>query len=138
MLQFKLKNILTLSIFITLFLAAGPAVAQCGFSDLDGNGNDLIENEEYNQGLFDSDYYSSWDSNEDGVLTEDEWGAGTETWDDYSGDVGFSDWDSNYDNELTEDEFNKGFWNTLDDDDNNTIDQDEWDVFDSEEDGLFC
>ncbi len=137
MLQLKLKYILSLAVFIILFLAAGCGPSQYGFDQWDSNDNDLIENGEFNQGLYDSEHYSNWDSDGDGSLTEEEWSAGTESWSDYNGNVGFSDWDLNNDKEISEDEFGNGFFDTVDEDNNYSIDQNEWDLFDSEEDGLF-
>lgn len=123
--------------FVTLFLAAGCGPSQYGFDHWDSNDNDLIENEEFNQGLYDSDYYSNWDSDVGGSLTEEEWSVGIESWSEYDGNVGFSDWDLNNDNEISEDEFGNGFFDTVDEDKNNTIDQNEWSLFDSEKYGLF-
>lgn len=128
----KMKNFLFTTVLITLLTIAGPAAAQCGFDDWDGDETDLIENEEFDDALTDAGYYDSWDLDEDGILTEDEWDSGVEVfWGDYDDDVygEFSDWDVNDDNELSEDEFDNGFFDAVDDDESDTIDKDEWDLF---------
>lgn len=82
--------------------AAGATVGGCSL--LDENEDEQITQAEFRTGLFDS-----WDTDDDGLLTEDEFEAGTgrgEVFDELSGD--FEAWDDDGDDTLSESEFEAG------------------------------
>ena len=87
-------NRITGLLLSTALLAAGPAAAQ---------------------------YFTEWDGDADGLLTEDEWGVGAR-------DAGlYSTWDADADGALTSDEFGVGLFSTFDDNDDGSLSVDEWD-----------
>jgi hypothetical protein len=56
--------------------AAAPAMAQEAFGDWDGNGNGVIDSNEFATGFGDNGVYDGWDANSDGSLSEDEFNDG--------------------------------------------------------------
>lgn len=82
--------------------AAGAAVGGCAL--LDENEDERITQTELAAGLYDD-----WDTDNDGVLTEAEFEAGTGTQSRYAVLADdFDDWDTNNDNALSEAEFRSG------------------------------
>lgn len=143
MLQLR-KTLFILSTILFAFAFMGtPAAAQtnCGFDSWDANDDSGLDDDEFYTALSEEGYFDEWDADADGVLDEEEWTAGTEEYfvDYDSTDYQvFADWDLDSDGEITEEEFNDGLFDTVDSDDNDKLGQDEWDLFDVEEDGLFC
>lgn len=79
-LDFDLKKTAAVGATIAL-LGAGPALAQENMSDWDGDGDGVVNEEEFNQGWGtiwgDNDSaFDTWDENDDGMLSEDEYNAG--------------------------------------------------------------
>ena len=64
------------AIALALGLAAAPAMAQDDWSAWDGNGDGVIDNDEFTTGFGDLGVYDTWDTDADGTLTEDEFNTG--------------------------------------------------------------
>lgn len=93
--------------FVLALMTAAPAVAQENYTDWDSDGSEALEMEEFNTGFGDSGIFDDWDLDDDGALSEDEFGEGV-----YNG------YDVNDDGVLDEPEFgdygddlgDEGFW----------------------------
>ncbi len=57
-------------------LAASPVLAQDMMGDWDGDGDGIINQEEFGTGWADNNAYSTWDEDGDGLLNEDEFNNG--------------------------------------------------------------
>ncbi|MFA0963789.1 hypothetical protein AB9P05_18435 [Roseivirga sp. BDSF3-8] len=106
------------------------------YEDWDTDANESIDNDEFYNGITNSNRMSEWDSdadgsltdaelyegsrnawdtNQDGMLDENEWNTGMETYfAGYSEDAygAFNDWDTNQDGILDTGEYNQGIGNT--------------------------
>lgn len=136
----KHTNLVFIAVLFTFMCIAAPAAAQneCGFSNWDGNGDSYVDDSEFGSALEEEGYYDAWDTNMNGTIDEEEWQTGADQYlTDY--DYGtYTDWDADSDGTLTEEEFNDGLFGIIDEDDDSMIAEEEWDMFDTEEDGLFC
>ena len=119
----------------TLSLASAVALAvthESGdvvdFNALDADGDSQITRTEYDSYVRDSDRYTDWDINADGLLDENEYDA-------IGWDSEFDTLDADNDSLLDVIEFYDGVFNELDEDENLHIDGDEWD--DAGDTGLF-
>ncbi|MDX5436488.1 MAG: hypothetical protein LPK03_04800, partial [Pontibacter sp.] len=75
------------------------------FSEWDANDDDLLDENEFYGG-----FYDTWDVNDDDFVDEDEWTTATR---DYGiENQNWSDWDTNADNRLDADEFRTGMGTT--------------------------
>ncbi|PRY94548.1 hypothetical protein BCF33_0139 [Hasllibacter halocynthiae] len=108
-------------------LAAGVAFAQTdmetGMMDFDTDADGIATMDEFDEGLGTSGLYTSLDANQDGVLTEDEYG-------DYSDD--FAGYDADASGDLTEDEFNRGIFGAYDLDASGDLDDTELQTADAD------
>jgi hypothetical protein len=73
------------------------------YNDWDTDNDGLFSNEEANQGIF-----NSWDGDEDGFLSSEEYNAGNAAWEEDFGN-NFDTWDANDDDMLDMNEYNTGF-----------------------------
>ena len=98
-----------------------------GFGDWDTNDDNMLDNDEFGE-VFDDDagIFGDWDTNDDGALDGNELGAGF-------GDEGiaydsglFSTWDANGDNMLDDDELGDGLFTSWDTDNDNFLNDDEF------------
>ena len=83
---------LTLAATLTA-LASAPAIAQ-GIADWDIDGDGVLDESEFTQGVFDSSVYDDWDADDDGAIGYAELSSGL-----------YSAWDASDDGELSIDEW---------------------------------
>ena len=123
---------LAASVF-ALSLLAAPAMAQ-GMMDWDTDADGMFSEDEFNTGFTNMGGYAGWDTDADGFLNENEFGAGF-------GDVGedFGAWDADADGLLSEDEFGAGNFGRYDADESGYIEEAEFGLADEDfgEGGLF-
>ena len=139
-----MRNQLLVAAGLASVMVTAQAATQIEISDWDSNADGHISHSEWNQhcpasniysnwdtdndGLIDDDEYSTglfrhWDENDNGVLEENEWSRANDNWfNDYS--VEYSAWDSDGDGFLEYREFDAGLGKTsyyADWDVNNTL-----------------
>lgn len=119
---------LRITSFIALSLASTMALAASGSSVQDANSDGNISKDEFFGSMSDVGVYSDWDSDNDGLLTEDEFNE-------LDWDYDFATWDADSNTYLDAGEFYDGYYNSYDEDENGHWDENEWD--DAGDGGLF-
>jgi len=119
---------LRITSFIALSLASTMAFAASNFEAQDANGDGNISKDEFFGSVSDVGTYSDWDSDSDGLLTEDEFNE-------VGWDYDFVTWDVDGNSYLDGGEVYDGYFNTYDEDENGHWDDGEWD--DAGDGGLF-
>lgn len=92
-----------------LMFASGSALAEndCEFAnDLDDNADCMVSEDEFFDAYDESGLYDTWDANDDGMLSEDEFGEGLFTFYD-DNDDGYID---EGEMEVSDDPDEQGFW----------------------------
>lgn len=128
---------LSLTTAFTVALVATPASAQertnmstTTMSSMDADGNLEVWDDEYYTYWDDAGMFSSWDTNGNGFIDEDEYGVF-----DFANDPGYTVLDVDSNGYLDSGEFYDGVWTMHDRDENGFWDDDEW--YDFAESGLF-
>ena len=121
----SLKN-LTASFKLVAALVLVASVISCSstlysLSDWDGNGDNALNQYEFNKVLDDAGYFSLWDADGNGQVSQDEWNQGLALSSmsapyDADDDGSFNTWDLNNDGTLSKKEVYNGVFNTVDDD----------------------
>ena len=129
----KKKNLfLTACMAAALSFSTSCATGEYAYEDWNTDADGALNDDEFDTALTDTGYYDNWDNDGDNLLTEDEWGLGVnEYFGDYdSSDYGlFNDWDIDGDGMLSEDEFGEGTFGVVDDNDNDLIEENEYDMW---------
>lgn len=95
------------------------------YGDWDEDRNASLDDREFSNAWGGSEYYSRWDTNNDGFVDEAEWTAGRDT--NMQGyDGAYGDWDNDADNRLSEDEFREGIYGFYDRDGDRMINEEEY------------
>src|SRR5699024_7789843 len=135
---FDTTKLLFTAALIALVSIALPAAAQnCEYEEWDSNNDTYLDSEEINTAFYDVDYYDEWDDDDNDTLSETEWEMGV---DEHLGayDSGqYTNWDTNGDDKISENEFHEGLFNLIDDDNDNRIGEDDWNVV-SDGNQLYC
>ena len=109
-----MKTLLASTAALTLLAAA--ATAQDMGMSFDGDGDGLSSMTEFDEGLGTAGLYTSMDANEDGLLTEDEYGDNADD---------FATYDADASGDLSEEEFNAGLFGSYDADGSGDLDENE-------------
>lgn len=88
---------------VAAILMAGTALAAGQFSPLDTNQNGVLDQNEFEAALEDGNTFSAFDNNNDGVISEDEYNQGVKN------DDWFAAWDADKDGFLEPGEFDPRF-----------------------------
>lgn len=115
--------------FLVLLSGCLPG-GEYNFDVWDADADHYITEDEFFTTWNKAGYYSAWDVNHDGAISEEEWETGMGN---YYRDYGyeaygaFDDWDLNDDGLLDEDEFGEGTFGLWDENDDNRIEVAEYD-----------
>lgn len=118
----RIITLLAFSLASTMTFAAGS------FTYNDGNDDGKISKDEYYGTLSDAGIYSDWDTDNDGLLTEEEF-------DEIGYDYDFGAWDYDDNEYLDATELYEGYYDTYDEDEDGHWNAGEWD--DAGDDGFF-
>ncbi|TPW29322.1 penta-EF hand family protein [Pararhizobium mangrovi] len=122
-----MKKALIIAVATTLALGATPSLAK-SFSAQDADGNGQISRDEFYSSAADNGTFSDWDTTNDGLIDENEFGALDRDW-------SFADWDTDGNDYLDSGEFYDGYYASYDANEDGHWDNGEWD--DAGENGLF-
>lgn len=106
---------------------AGLRIA-AAFDDVDVDADGAVDEEDWRGWWNEDGWFSDWDLNADGSLTENELGAGVRGeafGEDFDAAV-FSRWDGNDDDRLSDAELRDGLFAWMDANDDGRLDEDEW------------
>ncbi|MFN7023487.1 MAG: hypothetical protein ACK4QP_03000 [Pseudorhizobium sp.] len=119
----KLTAKLAASTFALSLMAAPVMAAEYGDWDTDGTAG--INETEFRTGFETNTAFDTWDANDDGSLTEEEFGAGigdNETaYNERFGEGWFGEWDADSNDAISEDEYYDGLYAGYDENENNVI-----------------
>lgn len=128
----KMKTLFTLFFAVMASAMISCAPSEYAYDSWNLDSNDYLDNDEFETAWTDIGYYDDWDLDNDSYLTEDEWNTGVgEYFGAYdTADYGvFDDWDTNADGMLDNDEFGVGLYGVVDQNDNDLIEENEYDMW---------
>ena len=128
----KMNRISSLCLAATLSLVTACTAGEYAYNDWDYNNNAYLDDSEFDSALSDIGYYDEWDEDNDTYVSENEWDDGVDNYlDGYdSSEYGtFSDWDADSDGTLDDGEFNDGLYSVVDENDNDLIEENEYDIW---------
>lgn len=110
----------------TAILTAGPAFAQY-IDEWDANDDGVLSEEEWGTGFTEAGLFSEWDEDESGTIGDDEFATGLFGWfdDDDDGELTAEEWDEGFDNWYGEQAVNLDFSN-WDDNEDGYVDEEEF------------
>lgn len=98
------------------------------YGDVDIDGDQRLDEGEFNNAWTETRYYGRWDVNNDSYIDEAEWTEGRDRYmGDYTGAMG--DWDTDADQRLSEDEFRRGIYGYHDRDQDRMISEEEYNAW---------